>query len=89
MYFANDTLPSDVCLREVLDGVNPSALQSVFTAPIDFLLKKGVFGSRYVLGDYIAIPFDATGHYCSNKKGCPQCLVKNHKNGQQTFIALI
>ena len=80
-----ENLPSDICLREGLDGVNPSDLQSVFKAPIDFLLKKGVFRSRYVLGDYVAIPFDATGHYCSNKKGCPQCLVKNHKNGKQTF----
>ncbi|MEZ4883899.1 MAG: transposase [Chitinophagales bacterium] len=60
-------------------------MQSKFKAPIDLLSKKGVFKSRYVLDGYVAIPFDATGHYCSNKKGCPQCLVKNHKNGKQTF----
>ncbi|MEZ4885963.1 MAG: transposase [Chitinophagales bacterium] len=80
-----DSLPSDIALREGLDGVSPSDLQSKFKAPIDLLSKKGVFKSRYVLDGYVAIPFDATGHYCSNKKGCPQCLVKNHKNGKQTF----
>ena len=40
---------------------------------------------RKVLGEYIAVSVDATGHYCSSKKQCPQCLVKNHKSGKQTF----
>ena len=80
-----DSLASDTALREGLDGVNPVDLQASFKVPLDLLRKKGVFKSRYVLGSYVAIAFDGTGHYCSGKTQCPQCLVKNHRNGKQTF----
>lgn len=78
-------LPGDTALREGLDGVNPKLLKAEFKAPLEELRKAGVFSQRKVLGKYLVISYDGTGHYCSGKKCCPQCLIKTHKNGKQTY----
>ena len=80
-----ESLPGDTALREGLDEVSPAELQLQFKAPLDQLRKRGVFEERKVLGQHIVVSVDGTGHYCSGKKGCPQCLIKNHRNGKQSF----
>ena len=83
--YSIDSLPCDTALRSGLDGVCPKTLQEQFKIPLGILRKRGVLSSRKVLGGYIAIPFDGTGHYCSGKKSCPQCMVKNHRNGKKSY----
>ena len=78
-------LPGDTALREGIDEVNPEDLQSLFKPQLDFLKKRKVLKERHVLGGYTAVSVDGTGHYCSGKKGCPQCMVKNHRNGKITY----
>lgn len=78
-------LPGDTALREGIDEVNPKELQQLFKPQIDLLKTKGVLQERHVLGGYTIVTVDGTGHYCSGKKGCPQCMVKNHKNGKTTY----
>ena len=78
-------LPGDTALREGLDEVNPKDLQGLFRPQLASLQEKGVLQDRYVLGGYVAVSVDGTGHYCSGKKGCPQCMVKNHRNGKTTY----
>ena len=34
---------------------------------------------------FIAVSVDGTSHYCSSKKGCPQCMVKKHRNGNISY----
>lgn len=80
-----EKLPGDTVFRQGLDQVNPLELQAQFPILIDFLRQQGVLKERKVLGKYIPVSVDATGHYCSSKLQCPQCLVKNHKSGKQTF----
>lgn len=80
-----ETLPGDTCLRETIDYVQPKSLQDLFHIPLGILRNQGVFDKRTVLGGYTVVSVDGTGHYCSGKKDCPQCMVKNHKNGTQTF----
>lgn len=79
------SLPGDTALRESLDGADPKELQNQFKIPLGILKEENVFKGRMVLGKYTAVSVDGTGHYCSGKKGCPQCMVKNHRNGAQTF----
>lgn len=78
-------IPEDTALREGLDGVNPSALDAQFSIPLEELRSQGVLENRSVLGGYTAISCDATGHYCSGKKQCSHCMVKNLRNGEQRF----
>jgi hypothetical protein len=80
-----NTLPGSIAIRESIDEVNPSELQSLFKPSLNFLKKHGVFKKRHVLGGYTVVSVDGTGHYCSSTKGCPQCLVKNHRNGKKTY----
>jgi len=78
-------LPGNIALRESIDEVAPTELQGLFKPLLDLLDKEGVFKEREVLGDYTIVSVDGTGHYCSGVKGCPQCMVKNHRNGKTTY----
>lgn len=83
-----EALPGDTALREAVDTVDPKELQSLFKPQVEVLKEKGILTQRYVLpslGGYTAVAVDGTGYYCSGKKGCPHCLVKNHKNGKTTY----
>ena len=79
------SLCGDTALREGLDLVNPSELQSLFATPIAQLRKQGVLKKREVLGGYTIVTVDGTEHYCSGKKDCPQCMVRNHSNGNVSY----
>ena len=78
-------LPGDTAFREGVDEVDPGGLQQLFKPMVDFLVTEGVLEERRVLGRYTVVSVDGTGHYCSGQKGCPQCMVKNHRNGKTTF----
>lgn len=80
-----ESLPGDTALRQGIDEVPPEELQALFKPMVDFLQEKEVLKDRHVLGDYTVISVDGTGHYCSGVKGCPQCMVKNHRNGKTTY----
>ena len=80
-----NVLPGDTAIREGIDQVNPKDLQVLFKPRIDFLKAQGVLDQRHVLGGYTIVSVDGTQHYCSGKKGCPQCMVKNHRNGKITY----
>ena len=78
-------LPGDTAIRKSIDEVDPKELQSLFRPQLDYPKSQGVMEKRHVLGKYTAVSVDGTGHYCSGKKGCPQCMVKNHRNGKKTY----
>lgn len=79
------TLPGDTAIRKSIDQVNPKELQGLFKPQLDYLKSEGVIEKRRVLGKHTAVSIDGTGHYCSGQKGCPQCMVKNHRNGKTTY----
>jgi len=83
--FGIQSLPGDTALREGLDGVAPISILEQFQKPLEVLRAKNVLQSRKVLGGYVAVPFDGTGHYCSGKRNCPQCMVRNHRNGKKSY----
>ena len=81
-----DELPGDVAIRGAVDLVDTAELKKGFTGQVDFLRTHEVWEKRRVLGGrFTAISSDGTQHYCSNNKGCPQCLVRNHRNGKTGY----
>lgn len=79
-------LPGDVAIRGAVDQVDTTELKECFTDQIDFLRSHGIWEQRRVLdGRFTALSSDGTQHYCSNCKGCPQCLVKSHRNGKKAY----
>ena len=83
--FGLASIPSDTAMRETLDGIEYTHLEDVFKPCLDVLTEEKVFQNRLVLGDYLAFSSDGTGTYCSGKKNCKHCLIKNLKNGKTLY----
>ncbi len=81
-----EEIPSDSGLRNCLDGVAPDLLKSVYKDLIEFASEEGMLTAKRVLGgQYLAVPFDATGYFSSTTTNCKHCLVKNHQNGETIY----
>lgn len=62
--------------RYVLQNVSQDSLANLpASTNTKSQIKKG----------YIAVSVDGTSHYCSNQKGCPQCMVRKHRNGNISY----
>lgn len=82
IYGVNE-LPGDVAIRGAVDLVDSTELKKGFSDQVNFLRAHNIWKKRRVLdGRFTAVSSDGTQHYCSNKKGCPQCLVRKHRNGK-------
>jgi len=73
-------LPSDTAIREGIDGINPNDIQECFKIPHQELVEHGIMEEYKVLGNYQAILFDGTQHYCTAKNPCNHCLKKEYRN---------
>lgn len=83
-----NVLPGDTAIREAIDTVSPGLLQNMFRLLFSVLNKHQVLKKRQVLaslGGYTAVAVDGTGYYCSGNKSCVHCLVKTHRNGEQSY----
>jgi hypothetical protein len=79
------SIPSDTQHREILDNVDPKLLNDCF-ADIFYELQRGGMLKEFVFhdGQYL-LAIDGTGYFSSTAIRCPQCLVKNHKNGKTEY----
>lgn len=80
-----EKVPGDTAFRETLDGVAPASIQESFRPVLQTLEQHDLWKDRIVLGGYLAISIDATGHYCSSNQACAHCLVRKGKNGKERF----
>lgn len=77
--------PSDTYLRERLDEVNPDTLRPAFMKVFaSFQRGKGLEEFEYMNG-YLLLTLDGTGHFSSNNVSCPQCCVKRHGDGHESY----
>jgi hypothetical protein len=77
--------PSDTYLRERLDEVNPDTLRLAFKKVFaSFQRGKGLEEFEYMDG-YLLLTLDGTGHFSSNNVSCPQCCVKRHGDGHESY----
>ena len=79
------TIPGVTQMREVMDSIPSKAFEPLF-ADIFKPLQRGKQLDRFKIfnGSYF-MPIDATQYFSSNKISCPNCLYKNHKNGETTY----
>jgi hypothetical protein len=77
-----DKAPSDTCMRERLDTIDPKQLRRAFKKIFAYLQRgKGLESYRTLDGHYI-ISLDGTGQYSSEKVHCECCCEKHHRNGR-------
>jgi len=78
-------VPCDTQMRTILDEVPPSGLHPAFTA-LFAQAQRGKALERYTyLDGHYLLSVDATGQFASSTTGCPQCCVKTHRDGSQTY----
>ena len=77
--------PSDTGVRQILDEVPSNLLLPILGEKVKALNEAGHLESYRVLGGHLYLAIDGVTHFCSHKVACPHCLVKNHKDGTQTF----
>ena len=80
--FLVENPPGDSALRESIDQIDSTDLQSLFPSIFKEIESEGLLESRQVLGGYLPLSVDGTGHFCSSKVSCPNCLEKKKKNGE-------
>ncbi|MFZ4428490.1 MAG: transposase [Saprospiraceae bacterium] len=79
------SVPGDTAMRQALDGVEPATVGKLFKSVLQVHEELGLWEGRKVLGNYLAISMDGTQHYCSSKKSCAHCLVKQKRNGETDY----
>ncbi len=82
-----EEIPTDACIRNLLDPVSPQHCFSVFSDVHRLLSKQGIFGEKYcsVNGTYL-IALDGTWFHSSEKIHCKQCSVQEHRDGRITHF---
>lgn len=79
------SVPKDTAMRQALDKVTPGSVSSQFKVVHQVLSELGLWEGRRVLGKYLAVSMDGTQHYCSSKKSCEHCLVRQKRNGETDY----
>jgi len=78
-------VPSDTCMRERLDQIDPRQLRRPFKQIFSHLQRgKALEQYRYLGGHYI-LSLDGTGQFSSEKIHCNQCCSKKHRNGKTSY----
>jgi len=80
-----DNAPSDTCLRERLDELEPKNLRRSFKTIFSFLQRGKVLFRYLYFNKYYLLSIDGTGQYSSEKVHCKNCCEKHHKDGAITY----
>jgi len=83
--FGMTQIPTDNHIRDILDPIAPTHLNSVFASAYEALLGQGHLESYRSIHHTILIAMDGTQYHSSEKIHCKNCNCKTHKNGTQTY----
>ena len=72
-------IPCDNQIRNLLDGVPPSALFELFAGILDGLKKYGYLEAHRAINETLLVAMDGTQYFSSNEIHCKNCTVKHHK----------
>ena len=74
--------PCDTQMRTRLDEIDPLALRPAFIELHKTLQRQGVLKSYHYLDEQLLFAIDGTNYFKSNAVCCPNCNIKNKKNGE-------
>jgi len=80
-----DQAPCDTQLREIADPVRPESLYPAYTALFRQLQKGKVLEQYRFLDGHYLVSMDGTGHFASSSINCPECCIKEHRNGDVSY----
>jgi Transposase DDE domain len=77
--------PCDTQLRDIADPVHPESLYPAYDALFKQVQKGGVLEEYRFLDGHYLVSMDGTGHFASSSINCPECCVKEHRNGDVSY----
>ena len=83
--YSVDKAPCDTQLREIADPVCPESLYPAYNALFRQLQKGNVLEKYRFLDGYYLVSMDGTGHFASSSINCPECCIKEHRNGDVSY----
>lgn len=86
--FGVQCAPSDTQLRDRLDLIDPDVIRHALHAIWQKLQRGKALEAYKFLNQYLIVSFDGTGHFASGSIRCPQCCVKNTREGEQYYHQL-
>lgn len=84
-FYHVDCVPSDTCMRERLDMLNPEQFRRPFKTIFACLQRGKVLEQYKYMGNHYLISIDGTGQYTSNTVRCCNCCEKHHRSGEVTY----
>ena len=76
---------SDTQMRDILDPINPGHIRKPFQKIFAELQSANVLQSYRYLDQGYLLALDGTGHYCSSRVKCPDCMEKKSRSGEVTY----
>ena len=80
--FQMGRVPSDNCIRSLLDPVPPQRLFPMFSNMLAALVAGGGLVPFQKLGGHVLIALDGTEYFCSQKLSCQNCSQRARANGR-------
>lgn len=80
-----DLAPCDTQLREILDPVDPDAINPAFNLLHQSIRRQGLLQAYEYIDGCVLVSCDGTGQFSSGTHSCPQCCVKKHRNGTTEY----
>lgn len=80
-----DQAPCDTQLREIADPVHPESLYPAYNALFRQLQKGKVLDQYRFLDGHYLVSMDGTGHFASARINCPECCIKERRNGEISY----
>lgn len=78
-------IPSDNGLRAILDELPAATLNDGFKQVLPFVEGQGKLNGFKFWEDHLICSIDGVVHQCSKKVQCPNCLVRKHRGGSQSY----
>jgi hypothetical protein len=81
--FGMTAIPTDVYIRQMLDGAPPEVFDPLFFKAIG---TEGVLEPFRRLDGRVLIALDGTEHFCSRKIHCPRCSTRKRSDGGTEYF---
>src|SRR6266508_1660734 len=88
--FGVEKVPSDNCIRDMLDAADAALLAPCFARLETLLAEPPMLQAFARLGARTLIAWDGTEYFRSQKIGCPHCLTRKRSNGKvESYHAML
>ena len=80
--FGLTKIPTDVHIRNMLDGTPTGHFDPNFISVVDDLERAGFLAPLRRLDGHVLIALDGSEHFCSRNINCPHCSTRKRKDGK-------